>query len=143
MIFAGRKLLAFNRFVKVKQGLKQREQMDPFKTFLASMMMVSPSIYVLQVRSGGRSIGVPLPISEKKKVTMGVKFVIQVLKQRSYNVSINSMVDTLISSLHGSGAAIERKHSVHKSGSLNRHLLFKVFKRFNKFISRKKYGKQH
>lgn len=75
LIFAGRKLLAFNRFVKVKQGLKQREQMDPFKTFLASMMMVSPSIYVLQVRSGGRSIGVPLPISEKKKVTMGVRFV--------------------------------------------------------------------
>lgn len=33
-------------FVKVKQGLKMRELTDPSKSFLVSMMMVTPNVYL-------------------------------------------------------------------------------------------------
>jgi len=77
------KLRAFNNFILVKQGLKRKEQADPYKLFLVSMMRVTPNIYLLSLKLGGRSVGVPLPITEKNKVTMGVKFVIKLLRDKS------------------------------------------------------------
>lgn len=103
--------------------------MDPYKIFLVALMMVSPNIYLLPIKLGGRSIGVPMPISEKKKVTLGVKFIIKMLKERMVSLSVKALVDVLSSSLYGQGLAIDRKVSLYKAGSQNRHLLVKMFKR--------------
>jgi len=67
LIFSGYKLSGFNRFLKIKQGLKLIDILDPYKLFLISMMKVTPNIYLLPLKLGGRSVGVPLPITEKKK----------------------------------------------------------------------------
>lgn len=96
------------------------------------MMMSTPNIYLLPLKLGGRSVGVPLPITEKKKVTLGTKFVIKLLRDKSGSLSVNSVVDVLISSIYGKGPAIERKQAVYKAGSLNRHLLLKVFSKMKK-----------
>jgi len=67
LIFSGKKLSAFKLFILIKQGLKRKEKCNPFKIFLVSMMMVTPNIFLLPLKLGGRSLGVPVPISEKKK----------------------------------------------------------------------------
>lgn len=132
MISSGLKLRAFNNFILIKQGLKRRESLDPYKLFLVSMMRVTPNIYLLPLRLGGRSVGVPLPITEKKKVTLGVRFVIKLLRDKGGHLSVNSIVDILVASLYGRGPAIERKQAVYKTGSLNRHLLLKAFRRIKR-----------
>lgn len=101
------------------------------------MMMATPNIYLLPLKLGGRSVGVPLPITEKKKVTLGTKFVIKVLRDKSDSLSLSAVVDVLISSIYGKGSAIERKQAVYKAGSLNRHLLFKTFCE----IKKRRFGK--
>jgi len=111
LVFSGFKLAAYNNFIKIKQGLKRKESMDPYKLFLVAMMMITPNIYLLPLKLGGRSVGVPLPITEKKKVTMGVKFLIKLLRDKNHVLSINSVVDLLVSSLYGKGFAIERKQA--------------------------------
>jgi len=65
--FKGHKLSAFNMFLKIKQGLKQKEFFDPYMLFLISMMKVTPDIVFLTVKLGGSSQGVPMPINQKKK----------------------------------------------------------------------------
>jgi len=126
------KLRAFNNFILVKQGLKLKELTDPYKLFLVSMMRVTPNIYLLPLKLGGRSVGVPLPITEKNKVTMGVKFVIKLLRDKSDSLSINAVVDLLVAAIYGKGPAIERKQAVYKTGSLNRHLLLKTYKKIKR-----------
>jgi len=69
LIFVGKKLSAFNKLIAVKYNLKLREKKDPAKVFLAAVMQATPNIYLLPLKLGGRSVGVPLPISEKKKIT--------------------------------------------------------------------------
>jgi small subunit ribosomal protein S7 len=140
LISSGNKLRAFNMFVLIKQGLKLKELIDPVKSFLVSMMMITPNIYLLPLKLGGRSVGVPMPITEKKKVTMGVRFILKLLRERAVSLSVKSVVDTLVSSIYGRGLAIERKQSIYKNGIINRHLLKKMFKRNkrNKFDKKKK-----
>jgi len=60
-------LLHLKLFLLVKQGLKIKEKVDPYKIFLVAMMLVTPNIYLSPIKLGGRSIGVPVPVSEKKK----------------------------------------------------------------------------
>lgn len=142
LIFEGRKLGAFNTLASVRRGLKLKESVDPFRAFLVSMMMVTPHIVLLPLRMGGRTVGVPMPITEKKKVTVGVKFVIKMLKERSNSVSVKSLVDTLVSSIYGQGPSVERKNNVHKTGGQNRHLLARVFPKMRKVLNKKKNKKK-
>jgi len=109
LIFAGRKLYAFNLLLEVKQGLKLKESADPLKLFLVSLMIVTPNIYLLPLKLGGRSVGVPLPISEKKKISLGVKFIIKLLKEKFSKLSAKLLVDTLVTSIYGKGPSIEKK----------------------------------
>jgi len=129
LIYAGRKLYAFNFLLKIKQGLKLKELKDPIKIFLVSLMMVSPNIYLLSLKLGGRSVGVPLPITEKKKISLGVKFIVKLLKQKFSSLSVRLLVDTLVTSIYGKSLAIERKINVYKTSSQNRHLLMKMYSR--------------
>jgi hypothetical protein len=65
--------LAFNNFLKIKQGLKLREKFDPFLIFLVSMMKITPNVILMPLKKSGVMQGVPFPISFKKQVTFAVK----------------------------------------------------------------------
>lgn len=123
LIFNGKKLKAFNNFLKIKQGLKLKELFDPYIIFLVSMMKVTPDINFLFLKLGGASIGVPMPISERKKVMFGIKWVLKLLKDKHKVLSIPLIVDLLVSTLYDKGIALEKKQNIYKLGSQNRHLL--------------------
>jgi len=69
LISSGNKLKAFNKLVTIKYGLKLREKREPSRVLLTAFMQATPNIYLLPLKLGGRVVGVPLPISEKKKIT--------------------------------------------------------------------------
>lgn len=127
LISKGLKLRAFNNYVKIKQGLKVQEKNEPHIIFLVSMMKISPDIIALPVRLGGAAHGVPMPISEHQRLIFSVKWVLKLLKDKYRRLDVNQVVDVMVSSLYNKGLAIEKKQSVYKQGSLNRHLL-KFFK---------------
>lgn len=127
LIFNGKKLKAYNNFLKIKQGLKSKEFFDPYIIFLVSMMKITPDIVFLSVKLGGSSKGVPMPISEKKRIVFGVKWVLKLLKDKYKFLTVPLIVDVLVSTLYDKGLSLEKKRSVYKAGSLNRHLL-KFFK---------------
>src|SRR3546814_2431241 len=56
LIFNGKKLKAFNNFLKIKQGLKLKEFFDPYIIFLVSMMKITPDISFLSLKLGGASV---------------------------------------------------------------------------------------
>jgi len=132
--------MAFNIFTLVKWHLKLREKFNPYKLFLVSMMMVTPNIQLLPIKLGGRSIGVPVVIAEKKKASLAVKFIIKLLKERMVSLSAKFVADLLGDSIYAKGFAFERKLILYKTGSQNRHLLAKLFRRIKgkKFFKRRK-----
>jgi len=69
---------------------------------------------------------------KKKKISLGVKFIVKVLKEKFSKLSIKLLVDTLVISIYGKGPSIERKISLYKTSSQNRHLLRKLYGRKSK-----------
>jgi len=66
---------------------------------------------------------------KKKKISLGVKFIIKLLKEKFITLSLKLLVDTLVNSIYAKGPAIERKINVYKLSSQNRHLLMKLYSR--------------
>lgn len=126
-MYRGNKIRAFNNFLKIHNGLKSRELYDPYLVFLVSMMKVTPAIVLLPMRRGSVSQGVPMPITENKRICFGVKWVLKLLKDRAVGLSFPLVIETLILALYNKGSAIEKKEDVYIKGRQNRHLI-KFFK---------------
>lgn len=127
LIFRGRKLWAFNFFVRLKYELKKREKVDPYWILFIALSNITPDLILYPLKLGGVLQKVPLPISERKQFTFAVKWVIKLLRDKYKSVTIKNLADTLISAVYGKGLSIEKKISVHEMSTLNRHLL-KFFK---------------
>jgi len=73
LISKGNKDRAFVKFLKVRQALKEQERQEPTLIFLVAMMNVTPDIIFSSVKLGGASYGIPLPISESKRIVFSIK----------------------------------------------------------------------
>lgn len=127
LIFRGRKIWAYNFFIKVKYGLKIKENIDPNILFLYSLLKITPCILLLPLKIGGKVQGVPLPISWKKRLTYSTKWVIKLLKEKNKRVKLEDVVEVLILALYNKGLSFEKKINTYKEGRANRFLI-KYFK---------------
>ena len=125
----GKKIFAFNRFLSIKEGLKLKENEDPYLIFLVSMMKVSPLIRLKSTFGRGGRLSIPLPISDKKRIVFGVKWILKLLKykNKSSSIKVSQIVDLLVSSIYGEGISIDKKETLHATGDLNRAELLNKF----------------
>lgn len=127
LISKGKKIKAFNTFLKIKNVLKTKEDYDPSLVFLVALIKITPVVILRPFKTSGVVHGVPLPITYKKQFTFACKWVIKLLKDSFRSVSPNDVADLLVSSIYDKGLAIKRREDVYKAAYLNRHLL-KFFK---------------
>ena len=122
-ISRGRKIRAFNMFLDLKFFLKLRENTDPNLVFLISMLKATPVIFLLPVRLGSFTQGVPMPISEKKQITFAVKWVVKVAQNSKRKISIRALADALVDVIYDKGPIFDKKMLTYDTGLKNRHLL--------------------
>jgi ribosomal protein S7 len=73
LIWRGRKLFAFNFFIKVKQELKLREESDPSLVLFVALLKITPEVILFPQRRAGVVHMVPMPITIKKQITYSIK----------------------------------------------------------------------
>jgi ribosomal protein S7 len=73
LIIKGKKIKAFNTFLKIKNQLKKRECFDPALIFLVALIKVTPVVILRPYKVSGVVYGVPLPITYKKQFTFACK----------------------------------------------------------------------
>jgi len=120
LIFRGKKILAFNNFLKIKFELKIREKYDPFLVFLVSMMRITPSLILKPVKKSGISYGVPFPVSHRKQVTFAIKWVLKLLRDSNRIAKISRIVELLVSAIYNKGLSIRKKIGLYKVALRNR-----------------------
>ena len=59
--------------LKFKAAFKAKEFFDVYYTFLVAMLKITPSVIIVQGKLGAAKLGVPFPLSAKKKVTFAIK----------------------------------------------------------------------
>lgn len=122
LIFRGRKLWAFNFFLRLKYELKIREGIDSFWVFLVAVMQITPDMLLFPKKMGGAIHYVPMPIGERKQYTFAIKWIIKLLRDKN-NLTLDEVASTLVNAIYQEGLSYNFKLDYYNRGMANRHLI--------------------
>lgn len=124
LIWSGKKLLAFNFFLRIKEGLKNVNLLHPNSVFFSATLAVKPVIYLKPLRMAGKTYGVPTYMSQKKSIIFAIRLILKTLKDKYRVVRMNDIISVLDLASKNKGLAIEKKLEIYKTSLENKHLTF-------------------
>lgn len=120
MMLQGKKSTAFAIFYQAMDLVKTRTNLDEHGVWKKALNNVMPQVEVRSRRIGGATFQIPTEIRAKRKVSIGMKWLIKFAKQRSGKGMAEKMAAELIAASKGEGAAVKRKEDMHKMAESNR-----------------------
>lgn len=123
LIKRGRKDWALKFLIETKFQLKKRLHIDPNFILHASLLKITPHMFLIPKKMGSSVYGVPVSISFRKQLTFSVKWVVKLLRDKFRRLIVNHVADCLVGSLFNKGLSFERKSLLYKTADENRHLL--------------------
>lgn len=127
LISRGRKIWAFNFFIKVKYELKKSESIDPLLIFFVAITNITPEVLLFPLKLGGVTSEVAMPITIRKQIIFSTKWVIKLLKDKYSILKVITVTNILLDSIRNVGLGVEKKEAIHRVAKNNRFLM-KYFK---------------
>ena len=120
MMWEGKKSVAFRIFYDAMDIIKKRTETEEHGVWKKAMANVMPNVEVRSRRIGGATFQIPTEIRAKRKVSIGMKWIIKFARQRSGKGMAEKLAAELIAASKGEGAAVKRKEDTHKMAESNR-----------------------
>jgi len=120
MMLEGRKSAAFKVFYDAMDLIKERTEQDEHAVWKKALNNAMPQVEVRSRRIGGATFQIPTEIRAKRKLSIGMKWVIKFSRSRSGKGMAEKLAAELIAASKGEGAAVKRKEDTHKMAESNR-----------------------
>ena len=120
MMLQGKKSVAFRIFYDAMDLIKERTQQDEHAIWKKALNNAMPQVEVRSRRIGGATFQIPTEIRAKRKLSIGMKWLIRFARARSGKGMAEKLAAELIAASKGEGAAVKRKEDTHKMAESNR-----------------------
>jgi small subunit ribosomal protein S7 len=120
LMWQGKKGVAFSIFYEAMDMIKERTKQDEHAIWKKALNNAMPQVEVRSRRIGGATFQIPTEIRAKRKLSIGMKWVIRFARQRSGKGFAEKLASELIAASKGEGAAVKRKEDTHKMAESNR-----------------------
>jgi len=120
MMLKGKKSLAFKTFYEAMDIIKERTKENEYEVWKKALNNAMPQVEVRSRRIGGATFQIPTEIRAKRKMSIGMKWIIRFARARSGKGIAEKMAAELIAASKGEGAAVKRKEDTHKMAESNR-----------------------
>ncbi len=120
LMLRGKKTVAFKVFYDAMDIVKERTKQDEHPIFKKALANAMPQVEVRSRRIGGATFQIPTEIRAKRKVSIGMKWLIKFARQRSGKGMAEKLAAELIAASKGEGAAVKRKEDTHRMAESNR-----------------------
>lgn len=120
LMYEGKKSTAFKVFYDAMDVVKEKggeSELDIWKKALNNVM---PQVEVRSKRIGGATFQIPTEIRAKRKVSMGMKWLIKYSRARSGKGIAEKLANEILAASRNEGAAVKRKEEMHKMAESNR-----------------------
>jgi len=104
---------AFNK-IEAKTG---KPAMDVFATAINNIM---PDVELKMRRIGGSNFQVPTEVSPERKVTLGLRWLVNYSRLRNEKTMEDRLANEIIDAANGTGASIKKKEDTHKMAEANK-----------------------
>lgn len=120
LMYEGKKSTAFAVFYDAMDIVKERTEQDELAIWKKALNNVMPQVEVRSRRIGGATFQIPTEIRAKRKVSIGMKWLIKFSRQRSGKGIAEKLAAEVIAASKGEGAAVKRREDTHRMAESNR-----------------------
>ncbi len=120
LMWEGKKSTAYRLFYDAMDIIKDRTKEDEHQIWKKALNNAMPQVEVRSRRIGGATFQIPTEIRAKRKVSIGMKWLISFSRKRSGKGYAEKLAAELIAASKNEGAAVKRKEDTHKMAESNR-----------------------
>ena len=120
MMFSGKKATTFRVFYDAMDIIKERTKLDEHAVWKKALNNIMPQVEVRSRRIGGATFQIPIEIRAKRKVSIGMKWLVLYSRKRSGKGMAQKLAAEVIAGSKGEGAAVKKKEDTHKMAESNR-----------------------
>lgn len=123
LMYSGKKSTSFRIFYDAMDIVKERvanEEIDEFEVWKRAVNNAMPQVEVRSKRIGGATFQIPTEIRAKRKLSIGMKWLIRFARQRSGKGMAEKLSAELLAASRNEGLAVKRKEEMHKMAESNR-----------------------
>ncbi len=120
LMYRGKKGRAFELFYDAMDIVKERSQEDEHAIWKKAVNNVMPQVEVRSRRIGGATFQIPTEVRAKRRLSIGIKWLIKFARQRSGKGFAEKLAAEIIAASKGEGAAVKRKEDTHRMAESNR-----------------------
>lgn len=120
LMMSGKKSTAFKLFYDAMAIIKARTKQNEFHIFQKALKNAMPQVEVRSRRIGGATFQIPTEIRAKRRLSIGMKWLIKFSRQRSGKGFAEKLAAELTAAAKGEGAAVKRKEDTHKMAESNK-----------------------
>jgi len=103
-----------------KRNLSDRILRQGLEVLEAALRNATPIIEVKPRRVGGATYQVPVEIRGDRRLSLGVRWLVQAARKRNGKSMSDKLAQELVDAMNGLGAAVKRREDTHKMAEANR-----------------------
>ena len=100
--------------------IKEQTGNDPVEVFQQAMDNVEPVLEVKARRIGGSNYQVPIEVRPERRVTLGLRWIVQYARLRGEHTMVERLAGEIIDASNNTGASITKKEDTHRMAEANR-----------------------
>lgn len=116
----GKKSTAFRIFYGAMEIVESRTDAGGLEVFKAALNNIMPAVEVKSRRVGGSTFQVPTEVKPKRKIGLGIKWLIKYSKARNGKSMKDKLAAEILAAANGEGAAVKKKEDTHRMAEANR-----------------------
>lgn len=120
LMLQGKKSTAFAVFYDAMDLIAERSEENPHEVWKKAVDNAMPAVEVRSKRIGGATFQIPTEIRAKRKLSIGMKWLIKFARQRSGKGFAEKLSAELMAASRNEGGAVKRKEDTHKMAESNR-----------------------
>ncbi|MEA3496109.1 MAG: 30S ribosomal protein S7 [Bacteroidota bacterium] len=101
----------------IKTKIKEENELEVWKKALRNVM---PSVEVKGRRIGGATFQIPTEVSEKRRLSLGMKWMISFSRKRSGKTMTDNLANEVLAAYKNEGGAVKKKEEMHRMAEANK-----------------------
>ena len=122
LMYSGKKSTAFRIFYEAMDIVKERKDVEEseHEIWEKALKNVMPGVEVRSRRVGGSTFQIPTEIRAKRKVSIGMKWLINFARKRAGKGMSDKLANEVLAAAKGEGQAVKRREETHRMAESNR-----------------------
>lgn len=120
LMYAGKKNTAYNIFYEAIEIVSQKTNDNGLEVWKKALANVTPAVEVRSRRIGGATFQIPSEIRPERKMSMGIKSLINYSRKRNEKSMAGKLAAEIVAAYKEEGAAYKKKEDTHRMAEANK-----------------------